>query len=138
MDNDLEQDDEIIELTQVVDEESLHGLDQGRSEPDALEDEIIELTDIHTSADEIRAEEIQDNDLAEEIQDNDLAGESGLMVDPSVSREQLDAALERVIEKKFTGKIEKILFEVMEKVIEKEVVDLKARLQKDLDKIGNA
>ncbi len=59
------------------------------------------------------------------------------MGDSSISQEQVDAALERVIEKKFAEKIEKILFEVMERVIEKEVVDLKARLQKDLDEIGN-
>jgi beta-glucosidase-like glycosyl hydrolase len=117
MGNDLEQDDEIIELTQVLDDESLNTLEQ-----DSQDHEVIELTDIHIPTDE--------------TQDNDLVVDSSL-VESSISQEKLDEALERVIEKKFAGKIEKILFEVMEKVIEKEIVDLKARLQKDLDEIGN-
>jgi hypothetical protein len=117
MGNDLEQDDEIIELTQVLDDESLNTLEQ-----DSQDHEVIELTDIHIPTDE--------------TQDNDLVVDSSL-VESSISQEKLDEALVRVIEKKFAGKIEKILFEVMEKVIEKEIVDLKARLQKDLDEIGN-
>ena len=46
--------------------------------------------------------------------------------------------MERVVEKKFADKIETILFEVMEKVIEKEIKEIKESLQKDLDQIGNA
>lgn len=56
--------------------------------------------------------------------------------DFSVSQEQLEAALERVIEKKFADKIENILFEVMEKVIEKEITEIRDCLQKDLNEIG--
>jgi len=148
MGNDLEQEDEIIELTQVVDDDFLNvseqdvqgqdaldhdALDHDTLDHDTLDQEIIELTDIHTNTDEVQADEVQ----AEEPDDNDLDMESVLMGDSSISQEQVDAALERVIEKKFAEKIEKILFEVMERVIEKEVVDLKARLQKDLDEIGN-
>jgi len=133
MDNDLEQEDEIIELTQVLDDDFLNASEQDVSNHDTfvqntVDLEIIELTDIHTKVEEIQADETQGNALD---------AESVLMLDSSISQEQLDAALERVIEKKFAGKIEKILFEVMERVIEKEVVDLKARLQKDLDEIGN-
>ncbi len=56
----------------------------------------------------------------------------------SVSRADVEAALERVIEKKFSQTIEPILFEVMEKVIGKEIADIKASLQKDLDDIGKS
>ena len=55
-----------------------------------------------------------------------------------MSQEQVEAALELVIEKKFADKIEIILHEVTEKVIEKEIVEIKKSLQKDLDQMGNA
>lgn len=108
MAGDIEQDDEIIELTQVVEENLSDGPDQ----------EVIELSNISSQE-----------------------GGSGMdesVMEPAFTREQMDAALERVIEKKFAGKIEKILFEVMEKVIEKEIADIRERLQKDLDQLGNA
>jgi len=101
-----EQDDGIIELTQVVDEDSY-------DEPDQ---DIIELTDVNT-----QIEETKESDL-----------------ESTITREQVDAALERVIEKKFAVKIEKILFEVMEKVLEKEIADIRKRLQKDLDERANS
>ncbi|MCP4721959.1 MAG: hypothetical protein GY860_21065 [Desulfobacteraceae bacterium] len=101
-----EQDDGIIELTQVVDEDSYEEPDQ----------DIIELTDVNT-----QIEEIKENDL-----------------EPSITREQVDSALERVIEKKFAAKIEKILFEVMENVLEKEIADIRKSLQKALDERANS
>jgi len=52
-----------------------------------------------------------------------------------ISQEQVESALERVIEKKFADKIESILFEVMEKAIEKELASINERLQKDVDQI---
>ena len=45
-----------------------------------------------------------------------------------MSPEQVEVALERVIEKKFADKIEGILFEVMEKVIEKEITEIRESL----------
>lgn len=56
----------------------------------------------------------------------------------TISDEQLDAALERVIEKKFADKIEVVLLEVMQQVIEKEISQIKQTLQEDLDQIGTA
>jgi citrate lyase gamma subunit len=55
-----------------------------------------------------------------------------------LSREQMEAALERMIEKKFGDRVETILFEVLERVIEREIAGIKDSLQKDLDHIGNA
>lgn len=102
------QDDEIIELTQVVEENLSDGPDP----------EIVELLEVSPQP--------GGPDMSEPV------------VGTAFTQEQVDAALERVIEKKFAGKIEKILFEVMEKVIEKEIADIRERLQKDLDKLGNA
>ncbi|MDA3915841.1 MAG: hypothetical protein PF690_02600 [Deltaproteobacteria bacterium] len=50
-----------------------------------------------------------------------------------IDQEQIETVLERIIEKKFAGKIESILFEVMENVIEKQIVEIKESLQKDLE-----
>ncbi|NOX33232.1 MAG: hypothetical protein GXP56_05775 [Deltaproteobacteria bacterium] len=95
-----------------------------------MDEEIIELTDIvedesHDLDLDIVKEEHFEEELVESVQDL------------SVSPEVLEAALERVIEKKFADKIEAILFEVMEKVIGKEIGEIKESLQKDLDQIGN-
>ena len=51
----------------------------------------------------------------------------------NIDQEQIEAILERIIEEKFAGKIESILFEVIEKVIEKQIVEIKENLQKDLE-----
>ena len=53
--------------------------------------------------------------------------------DFNIDQEQIEAILERIIEKKFADKIESILFEVMESVIEKKIVEIKESLQKDLE-----
>ena len=105
-------DEEIIELTEIAGAE-----DAGSDDPD-----IIELTDIAAKASE----------------DEDDAGVNVPESMTNMSQEMLEAALERVIEKKFSETIEKILFEVSERVIQKEIADIKASLQSDLDKIGNA
>ena len=55
---------------------------------------------------------------------------------PALTSEQVEAALEKVIEKQFAGKIQTILFQVMEKVIEREIAGIRDSLQKDLDQIG--
>lgn len=89
----------------------------------------------------------QDNEISEPIlpivpvSDESVSGPlvSGAPVtdiEPTVTQEQVDAALERVIEKKFAKIIEKSLLEVMEKVLEREIVDIRKRLQNDLDEIS--
>ena len=54
-----------------------------------------------------------------------------------IDQAQIEVILERIIEKKFADKIESILFEVMENVIEKQIIEIKESLQKDLEQIGN-
>jgi hypothetical protein len=171
-----EQDDGIIELTQVVEEET----------SDATDQDVIELTDIDTQIEGTKQDYLDldfdtspedadsdglfdDGDLAFDIdldetiatvseQENDISepaepilpvtdsSDSGepvseapvTAIEPAVTQEQLDAALERVIEKKFAKIIEKSLLEVMEKVLEREIVDIRKRLQNDLDEIASS
>jgi len=170
-----EQDDGIIELTQVV-EEDLSG---------APEQDVIELTDIDTQIDGTKEDYLDldfdtgpattdnnglfddgdldfDIDLDETIarvseQENEIlepilpiepdsnsvpiapvSGPPAIVIEPTVTQDQVDAALERVIEKKFAKIIEKSLLEVMEKVLEREIVDIRKRLQNDLDEISNS
>jgi hypothetical protein len=143
-------DDGIIELMDIVNDDP----------EDISEDNIIELTDIVKKEDtdfnpdvareegieveedlELDNEVFADKGLELEISDKDIPVEQEKNILPdrdlSVTQEQMEAALERVIEKKFADKIETILFEVMEKVIEKEIAEIKESLQKDLDHIGN-
>jgi hypothetical protein len=115
-----ETDEGIIELTSIVENE--------------VDDEtIIELTDIVEEDAPGLSIEITTEDQIEVEEKIEVAA----IPDLSVTQEQVEAALERVIEKKFADKIEAILFEKMEKVIEREIADIKNRLQKDLDQIGN-
>jgi len=116
-----EQDDGIIELTQVVGEDS----------SDASNQDVIELSDV-------AQEETIENDLDLDL-DLDLNSDSGAFIpslESAITQEQVDAALERVVEKKFAKIIEKSLLEVMEKVLEREIVDIRKRLQTDLDEIA--
>ena len=113
------QDEQIIELTDIVD-------NMDAASEDALpDDDIIELTDIDEASDEPG---VADGlDVEEALPDN-----------AAVSQQQMEAALERVIEKKFSEKIDVILFEVMERVISKEIKEIRENLQKDLDQIGTS
>ncbi len=107
------QDEQIIELTDMVD-----NMDAG-SEDAVPDDDIIELTDIDAVTDEPGVEEVLPDNAA-------------------ISQQQMEAALERVIEKKFSEKIDIILFDVMERVISKEIKEIRENLQKDLDQIGTS
>lgn len=106
-------DDDIIELTEVVTEES-----------SPKDQEIIELTEKTHDP-----EALLSDDVSLALGDNEN-------IITSLGRGDIEAALEKFIEKKFSETIEKILFEVMEKVIKREIEDIKAGLQKDLDDIG--
>ena len=141
--NDDESGEEIIELTDIVMDEPDSGAD----------DNIIELTDIAKhedmdfNLDIVRVETdtgTEDFDLgleleekvktAPEDQNRDLEFPSSL----ALTSEQVEAALEKVIEKQFADKIQTILFQVVEKVIEKEITGIRESLRKDLDQIENA
>lgn len=170
-----EQDDGIIELTQVVEEDFFDTPDQ----------EVIELTDIDTQSEGAKDDYLDldfdtgpdktdnnglfdDEDLAFDLdldetiakvseQGNEISepvlpiepvfdsepiapvsGDPAIAIEPTVTQEQMDAALERVIEKKFAKIIEKSLLEIMEKVLEREIVDIRKRLQNDLDELSNS
>jgi hypothetical protein len=121
------QDDQIIELTEVVDEAS--GVTDTSSD-----EKIIELTDIDTEAVDA---EIDGVTAADAWGEKPLA-EDALPIAASISMEQLEAALEKVIERMFAEKIEPMMFDVMERVIRGEVEKIKQVLQKDLDQIHSS
>ncbi len=125
-----EAEDYIIELTDIINDDSKQ----------TTEEDLIELTDV---VKEESFEEEENLELEVDEPDDDLLIEPEEANDESfqdmdVSQEQVEAVLERVIEKKFADKIDSILFEVMERIIKKEIIEIKESLQKDLDQIGNA
>ena len=127
-------DDGIIELTQLVEEDSSAGSDQ----------EVIVLTDIQAQPEEIEETglelDLDDGKPPTEdillLEESEVASEEGSFSIESITPEQVEAALERVIEKKFAAIIEKSLVDVMEKVVEREIADIRKRLQADLDKMA--
>lgn len=108
------------------------------------DDDIIELTEVVTEDSSPKDQEVIE--LAQETPDPEalLPGDVSLALEDSenivasLGRDDIEAALEKFIEKKFSETIEKILFEVMETVIKREIEEIKAGLQKDLDDIGQA
>jgi len=129
----VQDNDDIIELTEVVTQNLSEDDDTG----------IIELTEVVPgAADRQEAFVVEAPSTLDDYPaggnvetESDEKAEVCAKV-PEVSQEMFEAALERVIVKKFSETIEKILFEVMEKVIQKEITDIKSSLQKDLDDIG--
>jgi len=105
--------DDVIELTEVVTEES-----------SPKDQEIIELTQEAPDPETLLSDDVS------------FPSKEGENIMPSLDRADIEALLEKIIEKKFSATIEKILFEVMEKVIKREIEDIKAGLKKDLDDIG--
>ena len=90
--------------------------------------------------DELEVDELDSDDNNDIIEDKSkLEPEAQKIVsdDINIDQAQVEAILERIIEKKFADKIESILFEVMENVIEKQIIEIKESLQKDLEQIGN-
>ena len=139
--------EDIIELTDIVSDAPDSGTDNGIIElVDIVKDEETDL-----NLDIIKVEpvgEIEDFDEGFdegfELEGNktfsrDTGSEDeGLLKFPTLTSEQFEAALEKVIEKQFADKIQTILFQVMEKVMEREIAGIRESLQKDLDQIGNA
>jgi hypothetical protein len=164
MAEETKQNDSIIELTDVVedgDEAEDVLSDDILSEDEISEDSPIELTDMDDfSGFEMDAEsdfeEIGMDDPAQDeasgdspVSDNEDAAEQTLVFqetpvtdeapeidEMSVSEAQIEAALERIIEKKFAEKIEPLLFDTMERVILQEIQKIKTALLKDMDRIG--
>lgn len=158
------QNDSIIELTDVVedgDEAEDVLSDDILSEDEISEDSPIELTDMDDFSGfemdaESDVEEIGMDDPAPDeasgdrpVPDNEDAAEQTLVFqetpvtdetpeidEMSVSEAQIEAALERIIEKKFAEKIEPLLFDTMERVILQEIQKIKTALLKDMDRIG--
>ena len=50
---------------------------------------------------------------------------------PVVSPEQIDQAIERIINKKLAGRIEHIIYEIIEKTVKREIDRLKTSLLED-------
>ncbi|RLB92020.1 MAG: hypothetical protein DRH26_07115 [Deltaproteobacteria bacterium] len=145
-------DEKIVDLTDIVDGEKMP----------LTQEDIIELRDIvEDDTDVPDMDSIQKEDLTSKEnfeQEDDISFKEGLELEmddtadeipvepyvatapglePSVTQEQLEAALERVIEKKFADKVDMLLLEGMEKAIKKEIIEIKARLKKDLDQMEN-
>ncbi len=130
--------EDVIELTDIVESSLDSGLDIG------MDDTVIELTDMvgqeraTLAPTETDSKITIDKSLFEDVPvvPAMTAGEGAPAQGLNLTPEQIDAALERVIEKQYADRIQTILFQVMEKVIEKEIAGIKESLQKDLDQIG--
>lgn len=141
---DIVTDDDIIELTDIAasEEETMEPISV--EEDESAEDEIELEDEINlVSPDEpqtiLTLDEDDDFELEIEASKAPVQPDAvaDIPADTQISMEQVQAALESVIEKKFADKIESILYDVMEKVLEKELGAIKETLLKDLDQIGN-
>ncbi len=152
-DSDLSTDDDVIELTDIAEDETTN-LDLDIEKEDEFDPEISDAEDVEQIDDEF-TDDIFENDLDDdELTDIDQVDDeleddaADIIVDKpeaepdsekvvpddfNIDQEQIETILERIIEKKFAGKIESILFEAMENVIEKQIVEIKESLQKDLE-----
>lgn len=72
--------------------------------------------------------EIEEEQADEVVSEADKAMDAALPEGVAISGEQLDAALERVIRKMFYDKIDRVLVEVIEKTVTKEIDRLKSIL----------
>ena len=145
-DSNLSTQEDVIELTDIVEEKTTNldldivkevgfEVDETPEQEEGISfEEVTEMED-ETSFEEGLELEIDDSTDDDSPEPEELTVPSR---DLSVSQEQVEAVLERIIEKKFAGKIETILFEVMERVIQKEIIEIKKSLQEDLNQIGNA
>jgi len=125
--------EDIIELTDIVEDQSaMLGVDSVMEE-NFNAGENLELEDDISFKEGL---ELEMDDPADEIPVEPYVAAAPVL-ELSVTQEQLEAALDRVIEKKFADKIDILLIDGMEKAIKKEIAEIKERLQKDLDLMGN-
>ena len=147
-------DEPIIDLTDIV--ETAPPETASPEPPVAVEDEaenVIELTDVvqeHAEATEQMFESALDetappeNGIVEEIyeeipDDDDFTDALGVDLEagiapleaPSVSHEQVEAAIERVVKEMLSDKIETLLIKIIDKEVSKEVQRLKNLLLDD-------
>ncbi len=107
------------------------------------DDDIIELTEVFTGESSPKDQEVieltqEAVELKEPLSDDvSLTRNDDEHIRPSLDWKEIEAALEKIIEKKFSGGIEKIFFEVLEKVIKQELEDIKSKLKKDLDDMSH-
>lgn len=159
--DDILSDDEIpedsaIELTDIDDFNDVEMDPEPDVEEIGMEDTPLEGVSLdESSGDELTEDDLTEDDLTgDELTEDESTGDlpfsgeavaadqtsdSGDTPIPeqfSVSDEQIEAALERVIEKKFAEKIDPLLFDTMERVILQEIKKLKTALLKDMDQIG--
>ncbi len=135
--------EDIIELTDIVEKEKTEAAQENAA--------VLELTDIaEENQPGIGAAGKKDQKTVVEGTgaDSGIDDDTGIDLDlensglqpgagsPDIDADSIEAALEKVIEKKFGSKIESLLFEVMEKVMVKEINEIKDTLQKDLNSIG--
>ena len=147
------QGDDIIELTDIVSDSA--GTEEPIIEladivkaappdtPVAVEDEalnVIELTDVVQEHAGVMDEDVIVETIYEEHPDDDdftdslgVDLESGIAAPeaPSISHEQVEAAIERVVKEMLSEKIEPLLLKIIEKEISKEVERLKTLLLDD-------
>ncbi|HIJ55417.1 MAG TPA: hypothetical protein HPQ03_04760 [Deltaproteobacteria bacterium] len=131
----IPEDEAIIELTDVI---------EGSAE---LEEAIIELTDVIEDSAEPGEPVIELTDVVEETTEpedeivefemTDIAEATGaespepmerIESSPTVSSEQVDAVIERVVREMLSEKIESILVQVIEKEVSREIERLKGVL----------
>ena len=136
--SDLSTDEDVIELTDIVKDETTNP-DLEVEKEDEFDFELSDSKDAEQIDDEFTDVELEDVELEDDAADftvdkpeTEPGLERAAPDDFNIDQEQIETILERIIAKKFAGKIDSILFEVMENVIEKQIVEIKERLQKEL------
>jgi hypothetical protein len=116
----IPEDEDIVELTGVIEDSAESG------------DEIVELTDIAEAPGPESVEpmeRIDEEREAEAIDLTDIVEEDDMIeASPTVSSEQVDAAIERVVRDMLSEKIDSILVQVIEKEVSREIERLKGFL----------
>jgi hypothetical protein len=127
----LGEDEEIIELTDVIDESPLETEDQPfelTDEPDdAIDEDLMLDEDEDDFVSSLGVEIDTEEESSEELDTISVPEQAPVSVTP----EQVEEALERVIKKMFSEKIEGILIGVIEKAVAKEINRLKSALLED-------
>jgi pilus assembly protein FimV len=112
------------EISQQVDR-----LDTFLSDDSAPEPDVASLPDEQFAEEDFQAAPHPGATLVEEDQPEGADIDAPLPVSP----DQIDAILERVIKEKFGGKIENVIYEVIQKTVSKEIDRLKGALLSDSD-----
>ncbi|MCP3900000.1 MAG: hypothetical protein GY707_09840 [Desulfobacteraceae bacterium] len=117
--------DEPIDLDVDVDEKS----EQAKSP--AMEFDLEKIKELVKQEVGTQLADVYDD---EDEEDNDVdEKDPEIIVEP----EKIEAAIEKIVQEKFSDNIESVLFGIMEKVMEKEIAEVKKNLQNDLDDITN-